>query len=176
VSTSTGSGWGGGSGSGTGSGTGGTKTRFFDALRRNMEQKGWQTVWVPGFAWAAVESAHYDIDTLFAAFDADATDMLEGAHAKLSHWADGHEPKMPETRIAIAVFDTATQGEVEFITKQLQAGNRMGIQSLTAVIDLRTGHTFEPQEGSGAGYERIRINQPVFEQLRTVVSVLAKAV
>ena len=140
-----------------------------------MGEKGWKTLSVPGFAWAAVESAHYDIDMLFAAFDADATDMLEDAHVKLSHWADRFEPKMPETRIAIAVFDYATQEQVAYITRELQAGTRMGVQSMTAVIDLRTGNTFEPQEGSGAGYQRIRINKPVFDQLRSVVSVLAKA-
>jgi len=59
---------------------------------------------------------------------------------------------MPETRIALAVFESATQDQVEFITKKLQAGTRMGLQSMTGVIDLKSGHTFEPQQGSGAGF------------------------
>jgi hypothetical protein len=173
VATNTGSGSGSGTGSGSGSGTGGSKSHFFNALRKNMEKNGWKTQFVPGFDWAATETAHYDIDTLFAAFDADSTDILEGAHVKLSHWADGRDPKMPETRIALAVFASATQDQVEFITKELQAGTRMGVQSMTGVIDLKTGRTFEPQEGSGAGFQRIRFNRSVFEQLRAVVSVLA---
>jgi hypothetical protein len=51
----------------------------------------------------------------------------------------------------------------------------MGVQSMTGVIDLKSGRAFEPQQGSGAGFQRIRLNQPVFEQLRAVVSVLAAA-
>src|SRR5262245_33503088 len=106
MATGTGSGSGSGTG-GTGSpGTGGAKSQFFNGLRKNMENRGWKTVFVPGFEWAAVETAHYDIDSLFGAFDADATDILEGAHVKLSRWADGREPKMPETRIALAVFES----------------------------------------------------------------------
>lgn len=94
---------------------------------------------------------------------------------KLSHWADGREPKMPETRIALAVYWRAPQEQIEFITKELQAGNRMGVQSMTAVVNLKTGQTFEPQEGSGAGYQRIRFNRPVLDQLRAIISVLAAA-
>jgi hypothetical protein len=138
-----------------------------------MENKGWKTVPVPAFDWAATETAHFDIDSLFAAFDADGTDILEGAHIKLSHWADGHGPNMPVTRIALAVFDCAMQDQVEFITKKLQAGTRMGVQSMTGVIDLKTGHTFEPQEVGSTGHDSIRINKPVFDQLRSVVKVLA---
>ncbi len=154
-------------------GTGGAKGQFFKALAKSMEGKGWKTLAVTGFDWAALETGHYDIDTLFAAFDADFnSSILEGAHAKLSHWADGRK-SMPETRIAIAVFDKATRDQIEYITTKLQAGTRMGAQSLTAVIDLKTKQTFEPQEGSGAGYQRIRINKVVFDQLRSVVKVLA---
>jgi hypothetical protein len=47
------------------------------------------------------------------------------------------------------------------------------VQSMTGVIDLKACQIFEPQEGGGAGYERIRFNRPVFEQLREVVKVLA---
>lgn len=155
------------------SGTGGAKAQFFKALGKNMENRGWKTLSVPGFDWAAVETGHYDIDSLFAAFDADAKDILEGAHVKLSRWADGRESKMPEVRMAIAVFDKVTRDQIEFITKKLQAGTRMGIQSMTAVVDLKTGHTYEPQEGGGDGNERIRFNKVVFDQLRSVVSVLA---
>jgi len=162
-----------GDGSGSGSGTGGAKAQFFRALHKNMENKGWKTVSVPGFNWAATETAHFDLDSLFAAFDADTTEMLEGAHLKLSRWADGYGEKMPKTRIALAVLDRATREQVEFITKELQKGTRMGEQSMTGVIDLKTGHLFEPQEGSGAGFQRIRINKPVFGQLREVVEVLA---
>lgn len=169
----TGTGSGSGTGGSSGSGTGGAKAHFFNALRKNMENKGWKTVFVPGFDWAAIETEHYDIPTLFAAFDADATDILEGAHIKLSRWADGRDPKMPETRIALAVYRNAPQEQIEFITKQLQAGSRMGVQSMTGVVDLKTGQTFEPQEGSGAGYQRIRFNRPVFDQLRAIISVLA---
>lgn len=162
---------------GTGSpntGTGGTKVLFFNGLRKHMEKQGWKTLAVPGFEWAAMETAHYDIDTLFAAFDADATDNnLEGAHLKLSRWADSQNGKMPQTRIALAVFDSVTQDQVEYITTKLQQGTRMGVQSMTAVVDLKAGRLFEPQEGSGSGHERIRFNQPVFDQLKAVVEVLA---
>lgn len=156
-------------------GTGGTKVQFFNGLRKQMEKNGWKTLSVPGFVWAALETAHFDLDSLFAAFDADATDNLEGAHLKLSRWADSQGGKVPQTRIALAVFDSVTQAQAESITKSLQQGNRMGVQSMTAVVDLRTGRLFEPQEGSGAGHERIRINQPVFDQLKKVVEVLAAA-
>jgi hypothetical protein len=156
-------------------GTGGTKLQFFNGLRKHMEKKGWETLSVPGFGWAALETAHFDLDSLFAAFDADATDNLEGAHSKLSRWADSLGKKVPQTRIALAVFDSVTQEQVEFITKELQQGNRMGVQSMTAVVDLKAGRLFEPQEGSGAGHERIRINQPVFDQLKEIIKVLAAA-
>lgn len=157
---------------GTG-GTGGAKANFFAALRANMEKKGWRTITVPGFAWAAVESAHYDIDTIFAAFDADSTDMLEGAHLKLSHWADSQKERLPETRIAVAVFDSTTPDQVEYITRELQKGTRMGVQSMTGVIDLRARRIFEPQEGEGPGNQRIRFPKPVFDQLKAVVEILA---
>jgi hypothetical protein len=156
-------------------GTGGTKLQFFNGLRKHMEKKGWKTLSVPGFGWAALETAHFDLDSLFAAFDADATDNLEGAHLKLSRWADSLGKNVPQTRIALAVFDSVTQEQVGFITKELQQGNRMGVQSMTAVVDLKTGRLFEPQEGSGAGHERIRINQPVFDQLKEIIEVLAAA-
>jgi hypothetical protein len=171
--TNSGSGYGSGTGSSSGSGTGGAKLQFFQALRKNMERKGWRTVAVPGFDWAAIETAHYDLDSLFAAFDADTTDMLEGAHLMLSRWADTRAEKMPDTRIALAVFDSATPKQVEFITKELQEGTRMGKQSMTGVIDLKNGQVYEPQEGSGPGAARIRINKPVFAQLREVIQVLA---
>ena len=128
------------------------KDAFFKALGKHMAKKGWRTVSIPGFDWAAIESAHFDIDTLFAAFDADSTDILEGAHLKLSRWADAQ--KMPETRIAIAVFDNVPAQQAEYITKELQKGNRMGIQSMTAVVDLKTGRLFEPQEVGGVGAHR----------------------
>ncbi|HVR95970.1 MAG TPA: hypothetical protein VMW27_05105 [Thermoanaerobaculia bacterium] len=161
---------------GTGSpdtGTGGTKVQFFNGLRKSMEKQGWKTVSVPGFEWAAMETAHYDIDTLFAAFDADHGDNLEGAHLKLSRWADSQQGKAPQTRIVLAVFDNVSENQVEYITTKLQQGTRMGIQSMTAVVDLKAGRLFEPQEGSGAGYERIRFNKPVFDQLKAVAETLA---
>lgn len=170
----TNSGSGGSTGSGSSSGTGGAKAQFLRSLGKNMEKKGWKTYSVPGFDWAATETEHFDDDSLFAAFDADThADMLEGAHVKLSRWADTCGEKMPQTRIAVAVFDKATRDQVEFITKELQKGTRMGKQSMTAVVDLTTGRTFEPVEGSGPGYQRIRLNKLVFEQLRKVVEVLA---
>jgi len=46
-----------------------------------------------------------------------STDILEGAHIKLSHWADGRDPQMPETRMLSRFFESATQDQVEFITK-----------------------------------------------------------
>jgi tRNA A37 threonylcarbamoyladenosine biosynthesis protein TsaE len=162
-------------GSSPNTGTGGTKSQFFNGLRKHMEKKGWKTLSVPGFEWAAMETAHFDLDSLFAAFDADATDNLEGAHLKLSHWADSQKEKVPQTRIALAVFDSGTQDQIEFITKKLQEGTRMGAQSMTAVVDLKTGRLFEPQEGSGSGHERIRFNKPVFDELKAVVEVLAAA-
>src|SRR5690349_225274 len=128
--------------SGTGSpntGTGGTKVQFFNGLRKQMEKRGWKTLSVPGFDWAALETDHFDLDSLFAAFDADVTGNLEGAHLKLSRWADGQGEKVPQTRIAIAVFDRVIPDQVEFITKKLQQGDRMGVQSMTAVVDLKTG-------------------------------------
>jgi hypothetical protein len=161
---------------GTGSpntGTGGTKNQFFNGLRKQMEKQGWKTVSVSGFDWAALETAHYDIDTLFAAFDADPGDNLEGAHLKLSRWADSQGQRMPQTRIALAVFDSVSREQVEYITTKLQQGTRMGVQSMTAVVDLKAGRLYEPQEGSGAGNERIRVNKPVFDQLKAVVEVLA---
>ncbi len=173
MSGGTGSGSGVGPGSDWGSGTGGTKKQFFNGLRKNMENKGWKPLSIPGFDWAAIEMAHFDLDSIFAAFDADATDILEGAHLKLSRWADGREENMPQTRIALAVFDSATQEQVEFITKELQKGTRMEVQSMTGVIDLKTGQLFEPQEGSGPGRKRIRFNKAAFDQLRKVVEVLA---
>jgi hypothetical protein len=165
---------GGKAGSSRSSGTGGAKAQFFKSLGKNMEKKGWKTVLVPGFDWAATETAHFDIDSLFAAFDADThSEMLEGAHLKLSRWADTCGAKMPQTRIVLAVFDKATRDQVEFITKELQAGTRMGKQSMTAVVDLTTGRMFEPQEGSGPGYKRIKINKPIFSELQEVVEALA---
>ncbi|HZM91451.1 MAG TPA: hypothetical protein VFF31_33320 [Blastocatellia bacterium] len=159
---------------GTGSpGTGKVKDAFFKALGKHMAKKGWRTVSIPGFDWAAIESAHFDIDSLVAAFDADYTDILEGAHLKLSRWADGGAEKMPETRIAIAVFDNVSAQQAEYITKELQKGNRMGIQSMTAVVNLKTGRLFEPQEVGGVGAHRIRINKPVFDELKAVVQILA---
>lgn len=59
MTTDTGSGSGSGTGSGSGSGTGGAKAHFFHALRKNMENKGWKTVFAPGFNWAAIETEHY---------------------------------------------------------------------------------------------------------------------
>lgn len=156
-------------------GTGGTKVQFFNGLRKQMEKNGWKTLSVPGFDWAALETAHFDLDSLFAAFDADATDNLEGAHLRLSRWADSQGGKMPPTRIALAVFDSVTQDQVEYITKTLQQGNRMGVQSMTAVIDLKTGRLFEPQQVGSVGATQIRINKPVFNQLKEVVEVLAAA-
>jgi hypothetical protein len=138
-----------------------------------MEKKGWKTISTPGFDWAAIETEHFDLDSIFAAFDADSTEMLEGAHLKLSHWADSQNIEMPSTRIALAVFDRVTNKQIEYITNELQSGSRMGKQSMTGVVDLEKGLLFEPQEGSGAGYNRIRINKPVFAQLRAVVEVLA---
>ena len=82
---------------------------------------------------------------------------------------------MPETRIAIAVFDNASAQQAEYITKELQKGSRMGIQSMTAVVDLKTGRLFEPQEAGGVGAHRIRINKPVFDELKAVVQILAAA-
>ncbi len=167
----------GGSWEGTGSpntGTGGTKVQFFNGLRKHMEKQGWKTQIVPGFEWAAMETAHYDIDTLFAAFDADDRgNLVEGAHLKLSRWADSQKEKVPQTRIALAVFESVPRDQVEYITTKLQQGTRMGAQSMTAVVDLKAGRLFEPQEGSGSGHERIRFNKPVFDQLKAVVEVLA---
>ena len=154
-------------------GTGGDKNNFFHALRRNMEKKGWKTVFVPDFDWAAIETAHYDMNMIVAAFDADAKIMLEGAHLKLSHWADDQQMKIPETRIAIAVFNYIDKDKAEYITRELQKGSRMGKQSMTAVIDLSTGQMYEPQEGSGPGYKIIRFNKPVMQQLKEVVNILA---
>lgn len=156
-------------------GTGGAKLQFFNGLRKHMEKKGWKTLSVPGFDWAATETAHFDLDSLFAAFDADATDNLEGAHLELSRWADSQGEKVPPTRIAVAVFNSVTQNQAELITKKLQQGNRRGVQSMTAVVDLKTGRLFEPQQGGGVGAERIRINQPVFNHLKEIVAVLAAA-
>jgi hypothetical protein len=161
---------------GTGSpntGTGGTKAQFFSGLRELMEKKGWKTLSVPGFDWAAMETAHFDIDTLFAAFDADEGDNLESAHLKLSRWADSQGAKVPQARIALAVFASAPSDQIEYITTKLQHGTRMGAQSMTAVVDLKARRLFEPQEGSGSGHERIRINKPVFDQLKAIVEVLA---
>ena len=171
--TNSGHGWSDGPGDASDWGTGGAKYHFFKALRKNMEKKAWKTVSVPGFDWAAIETKHFDLDSLVAAFDADGTEMLEGAHVRLSRWADGRDETMPQARIAVAVFDRVSREQVEFITKELQKGTRMGKQSMTGVIDLKTGQLFEPQEGSGPGYKRIRINKPVFAQLRAVVEVLA---
>jgi hypothetical protein len=150
-------------------GTGGAKAQFFRGLGRNMENKGWKPVYVPGFDWAAIETEHFDIDTLFAAFDADAKQSVEGAHLRLSRWADSQDAKMPDTRLALAVYDRARPEDIEFITRKLQEGSRMGKQSMTGVIDLATGAVHEPEEGSGAGYKKIRINKPVFDQLRSIV-------
>ena len=164
-----------GTGTSPNTGTGGTKLQFFKGLHKHMEKKGWKTLSVPGFDWAAMETEHYDLDSLFAAFDADATDNLEGAHLKLSRWADSQKEKMPPARIALAVFDSVTQDQIEFITKKLQEGTRMGTQSMTAVIDLKTGRLFEPQKVSGSGHKQIRFNRPVLDQLKAVVEVLAAA-
>ena len=51
------------------SGTGGFKAQFFRGLGRNLEKKGWKPVSVPGFDWAAIETEHFDMDTLFAVAD-----------------------------------------------------------------------------------------------------------
>lgn len=154
------------------SGTGGQVEDFLNRLSNNMKKRGWNTVNAPGFGWSAVETEHHDLDTLYGAFDADETDMFEGAHLKLSRWADT-QGDMPKCRMAIAVFRRATKDQVVFATEKLQQGNRMGIQSMTAVIDLHTGQLFAPVEVGSVGAVRIRFNKPPLDELAGVVSVLA---
>ena len=142
----------GSSGSGTGSGTGGLKSAFFRAVQANMEKRGWRSVDVPGFGWAAVETEHFDLDSQFAMFDADAAENLEGAHRRLSRWADEQGGAgIPQTRVAVAVFDNASRKDVDYITRGLLRGASMNDGDAAKVIDGESGVLGDLRRTLGAG-------------------------
>lgn len=73
------------------------------------------------------------------------------------------------------VFGTGASSEVDRITEKLQNGNRMGKQSMIAVIRLKQGDVFAPQKVGFFPATSIDFNRTAFDELANVAKILARA-
>lgn len=159
-------------GTGDGGSTGGTKDWFFDALGNAMRDRtGWHDDEVEGFHWASVNNKN--LTYVYAAFDADASTSLDDMHLRLG--TSTRARGLPIRSMAIAVFDSVDDVEVQRITATLQTGDRGNHpQTMTAVVNLSTGHVAEPQRGKGGPSRTIQIDPTSWSHLARTLADIAR--